>query len=313
MSRLLSRRQACFEYPTDGFDDLGCKRAFRRKTFRKCLGPKDVNSSDRERLPEEPPLRTDETEHSLDREGREAARRVPHDLDLLLDSWNEFRLVTPSDEQRCATSEQRLPTFHPTAVVLRIDHIDPAGCHSDVVDVRPRSRDAAVMQQMQLRPGQTIEDLGQTLFADRALPPGFRCLRVVAQRHHEAAQPSELLLDTLLTARAAARPFASRRGARYPGHEHPGRWLRRQGGRTFKATRGPGAAVPERFCSGVERRLAPDALCGIAEGDASFRHPPDSSGRLQGGGAIGEGASPTTHMPGASYRFWWRSGFSCSE
>ena len=65
----------------------------------------------------------------------------------------------------------------------------PVGRHRQVVDVRPRSRDATVVKDTQCVAGQFGEPATETLLAHRADVPGSGALRVIAQSEGEPTEP----------------------------------------------------------------------------------------------------------------------------
>ena len=82
-------------------------------------------------------------------------------------------------------------------VLLRIDDVDAARGHGDVVDVGPRSWDATVVQEPEVVGGESVEPLSQSFLAEGAGLPGGRRLRVVAEAEDQPADLGVLRADPL--------------------------------------------------------------------------------------------------------------------
>ena len=130
---------------------------------------------------DEGPVGLEKAQHTADDD-----IRVGHStgdlLDLRLNSVDEFGLVATAHSKRLDTRPED-PAFDAQfgtfpLVPFRVDHPHPRGRDDDVVDVRPRTRDPAVMKNTHSA-REILGSLGQQLLADGTALPSASALGII--------------------------------------------------------------------------------------------------------------------------------------
>lgn len=152
--------------------------------------PEHANALGGERSTDKRPVCIDETQHPGD---RRRFYKLAHEVNLMEDSFDQFRTVTPSHEQALGAGAKNSAIdaqLRPPAVTLGVNHPDPGSRHDDVVDVGPRARDSPIVQNYHLIAREPVEPGTQTLLPDGASFPRLCTLPLPRERHSHAAENS---------------------------------------------------------------------------------------------------------------------------
>lgn len=214
--------------------------------------------------PDQWPVRLEKAQHSC--HGHAPDNRT-HPSDLPDDALDELAPVATSDTEafrartKHATIHPQLRTLSP--VPLRVNDPHTGRPDGDVVDVRARAGDAAVVQ----HPEAALE-LGQPgghkLLSHRALLPRSSALRVVGERKNQAAQLRVRGSNPLFAAVAAPFVLPSGGGAGDPGFGRRVILTRDRRCAIYAANR-PGLPLVDRLFTGSELTAAQAARAGIPQ------------------------------------------------
>jgi hypothetical protein len=185
-----------------------------------CLRPANPDAVDSERTCKPAPPRIDEHEHGLDRDARGLFESLESSHDccgLLRDATAELRLLAPADVQaRRAPTEQppRLSSGDLALVVLRVDHVDSGRTDGNVIDVGPRSGNAAVVKSYDANALKRIEPSPDSDLAGCSSCPGRGRLWRIEGGKKRSTNDRVSTTNTLLALRSASFVFATRRTPR---------------------------------------------------------------------------------------------------
>ena len=119
-------------------------------------------------------------------------------VDLLVKPRDEVRPIATSDEQALDAWANQPAVYSkpwPALVALRVDDEDTTRRDGDVVDVRPGSRDATIMENADASLCEAVQHRTHQLFAARPGGPGPRALRLLEERQQESADAWESAAD----------------------------------------------------------------------------------------------------------------------
>ncbi|MDQ0213347.1 hypothetical protein J2S92_004051 [Arthrobacter bambusae] len=170
-----------------------------------------MNTASREWAPDQGPVSFDEAQRPSDRHIPDSVAYAP---DLFEHAIDQLRTVAPAHEELLDAWPQDTALdlqLGSARVPLRVDHPDPLAGYGDMVDIRLRTRDPAVMKNRETTVGRGVKPGPETFLSDRTPLPRFGALPLVTERNGKAAQPTPFPAEFLLIFGLAALVLTSRR------------------------------------------------------------------------------------------------------
>jgi len=250
------------------------------------LGPSYKYAVEFEWARKQTPVAADEAQDRQDANRRVLIHEgVPDHVRLLVRSGNEIRAVATSDIEALLAPEERpdAASAHLARVALRIDHEHEPGRDDEMIDVRTRAGDSAIVKDDHGSVCAIVEPGSKEALSFGTARPGDGRLRLVRQGEDESTDRRMRAPDLLLTPIATALELTHGRGARGAcsslARPVPCVVRRLVGAPvTDEALDVPRRYAPPGLRRPFEIGLTPDAGCRVTKTDQSGgRHHPSSS------------------------------------